>query len=522
MRAAINDALRAVLDLLIVLIGHAFALVHRRRILKYQERQDRLRDQYGVTKDTPIRTYGPAVEASIETFARSEPGTKLAPTTGSSFAPKRFAYPNRRIELVRRTFLVAYARACAALPLRRRSFYVFGALDEDESLAGMLVGEPELPSYLVGLFAPHRAHVHPALRALAKEYGAAATRLWVLTLANPGVAFAADPSALYAFLHELRRNWSACRWLCREFVQNPAAFPADVHRIADRIQSRGASARLAHVAASQKALGLSAFAPSLRVYVCRTGGYVKPFLERIATHLPPDRYRLIPTHSTSTAAIETLPHYEAGKTDFLPIADGVLYEFVTAADDDLPARILAPHQLEPGRMYAMIVSDGYGLVRYQTGDLFRCDGFVRGIPSLHFMRRRGLEHSFAGEELAATQVEAAYAILRADNDFLGDGTHLTCIPSRPTTDAPPHYKLASVATKIQPGSDLAAQFDAALRAQNPAYAAKRDAGLLGPPQLVAMTLRELGERVTSHGTQRGSELRFKFLPLFRRTWEEGL
>ena len=61
---------------------------------------------------------------------------------------------------------------------------------------------------------------------------------------------------------------------------------------------------------------------------------MKPFLDRLAKHLPAPRYKLIPMYSMSTETIETLPNFRGEDVAFLPIAAGVVYEFIeeTALD----------------------------------------------------------------------------------------------------------------------------------------------------------------------------------------------
>ena len=72
----------------------------------------------------------------------------------------------------------------------------------------------------------------------------------------------------------------------------------------------------------------------------------------------------------------------------LPIADGVVYEFIEEQTMDHADNLLDAHQLEPGKLYAMVISDGYGLRRYQTDDLFLCrrNGLCRLAPRSFFGR----------------------------------------------------------------------------------------------------------------------------------------
>ena len=131
---------------------------------------------------------------------------------------------------------------------------------------------------------------------------------------------------------------------------------------------------------------------------------MKPFLDRLANHLPAPRYRLIPMYSMSTETVETETVFRNSGVHFLPLASGVVYEFIKAGGRRALRMCCQPDQLKPGESYAMVVSDGYGLRRYQTGDLFACRGIVNGLPDLAFLRRRALEYSFVGEKVTAEQL----------------------------------------------------------------------------------------------------------------------
>ncbi len=97
--------------------------------------------------------------------------------------------------------------------------------------------------------------------------------------------------------------------LIKDWCEAPKSFPSEVHKIARRLESRGCAERLTQIATSKAPLPLSACAPAVEAYICWTGGYVKPFLDRLATHLPSPRYKLIPMYSMSTETIETLPYF---------------------------------------------------------------------------------------------------------------------------------------------------------------------------------------------------------------------
>jgi hypothetical protein len=480
MRARINDFLRKVIGHCISTAGFLLSCAQERRIRNFK----------------PSR---------VKPDRRSD--GKFAITSGSTGNPKRILYTKERVRAWKFTFIDMFARACRAFRIRRTSLYVFSSFESDESLTSMLLEEVDLPNYVSTLQAPYRVQRHPAIRALAAEYGATAVRLWLLTISNPGVLYSTNPSTISTFFDELTNHWRESSALVRNWCSNRRRFNADVRRIARRLDSIGSKQRLEAIAASDEPVPISLWAPALEAYICWTGGYVKPFLDRLQKYLPSTRYRLIPMYSMSTETLETLSYFENNEVFFLPIAPGVLYEFVDPETDQL----LGPGDLEPGRMYEMIVSDEYGLLSYHTNDLFLCRRKIKGLPDLAFVRRRGLAYSFTGEKLTAEQVSLVFDELRSQYPQVFADNYLTCVPSHEEGTIP-HYKLVVIGDcKLASDFDvLAARCDELLGKVNCEYESKRASGRLGAVSLLAIGTREFAEQFAPHGKW---ESQFKFLPL---------
>jgi hypothetical protein len=500
----VQDGLRFGIGAALTMLGHALEVRHRFRIARFEKTQARLRREYAI-EGAPILEYGPEVKASIEAAARGAP---MAETSGSTAEPKRIAYPPSRVRSAKLAFIDAFARAWAHTPLRRRSLYVFTSITEDRTLTGMMVEEPGLAPFFASLQAPYRVQHHPAMKALAHQYGSAAVRLWVLALSNPGVLYATNPSTLAQFLTELREDHA--RALIRDFVRDEAKFNPAITRIAKRIESRGARARLRSIAASATPLSLLECAPAIEAYVCWTGGYVSPFLSRIEAMLP--GLRRIPMYSMSTETIETLPDFRFGETAFFPLAPGVFYEFIEDGLPDLAEHTRAPHHLETGKSYTMVVSDPYGLVRYQTGDVFRVKRMIGRLPDLHFERRRGLTYSFTGEKLTADQVSLAIDRMRAEDPSLA-GCFFSLVPAE---GEHPNYRLMAIGAALKDPSAIADRFDRALAAINDEYRGKRESGRLGPIVCLPIGIEEFAQQVASTAPRPDWESQIKFLPLYPR------
>jgi hypothetical protein len=199
----------------------------------------------------------------------------------------------------------------------------------------------------------------------------------------------------------------------------------------------------------------------------------------------------------------------------------VCYEFldIGAGPGSAP---LPPADLVPGRRYSMIVSDAYGLRRYDTGDVFLCRGVVRGLPDLAFERRRDLSYSFTGEKVSAEQLSAVFSLLRRDR-VLQPGDVVACVPSHPIDDAMPHYKLLcalmSEGTPDGAMDVIAESADRRLGEMNLEYRAKRESRRIGPIRTISMNVSDLVAVAARHGVAR-PDTQFKLPPLIRRRWEE--
>ena len=485
MRARVNCWLRSVIARGIRVAGVGFSVLLKVRLRRFETNQERLKRKY---KNTNKSTVG-----------------RFAVTSGSGGDPKRIAYTNERLRETKIVFSDMFARACHAFQIERTSLYVFSSFEPDESLTSMLLDEVDLPNYLTTLQAPYRIQRHSAIRALAAEYGATAVRLWIITISNPGVFYSTNPSTLSTFFDDLVHNWRESSELIRNWCKDPKRFNANARKIASRLASTGSEERLQTIATNDTPLPIDVWAPAVEAYFCWTGGYVKPFLDRLQKYLPSPHYRLIPMYSMSTETIETLTYFDHDDLYFVPLAPGVVYEFL---EETAPEHFIKPAALEPGKLYEMIVSDAYGLRRYRTGDLFLSRRKTNNLPDLIFVKRRGLQYSFTGEKLTAEQVSLVFEQLRARYPQVCADRYLTCLPSAETL---PHYKVLLIG-KAQDIDlqEIAKRCDELLRAFNCEYESKRASGRLGPVDLIQTGTREFAERFSAHT---GWESQFKFLPL---------
>jgi hypothetical protein len=238
-------------------------------------------------------------------------------------------------------------------------------------------------------------------------------------------------------------------------------------------------------------------------------------------------------YSMSTETIETVNYFEGDRVRFLAIAPGVLYEFLPESQPDDPSKLLSPWELEQGSVYSLVVSDGYGLLRYQTEDLFECVGHVGDVPDLRFLRRRGITYSFTGEKLTDAQLERAFDGLRRTFPALpAAGMQLTLIPWREAGALLPSYRLVLAHPSSRRPDDLpeldqvARTFETALEQINREFAGKRRTGRLAETIAVTMPYDRLAAhldpktRTEADRAGRVWDTQFKLLPLYRRLWHE--
>ena len=520
-QATLNDCLRALIGVCLRMAGALAEIRHRIRARGHMYSRARLRRRLGIRPETPLTTELPQV--GLPGNRPPAGSASVVYTSGTGGDPKLLVYCRRRLATVRWVFIESFMRVFWMLGVRRTSLYVFGPLEGDESLTGLLLSEKRLPSYLTTLQAPYRMHACPELRRLVEAYGVAAVRLWTLALSNPGVLYSTNPSTMSAFLDRLDSDWERCSALARDCVLNPERVGSLALTVTRRLGSRGYAERLEAIATSRTSVPITVWAPAASVYICWTGGYVVPFLDRLAKHLPAGRFRLVPMYSMSTETIATVPDFRAADLAFLPMAPGIYYEFLVPDSPREPRRLLSPEQLALGASYELVVSHSHGLRRYCTEDVFKVERFVGKLPDLRFERRRGLTYSFTGEKLTGEQALLAYARLRTAFPELSDDYALTCFPSQQPAASLPHYRLVIVHSDpwdIGPLRALAERFDAFLGELNLEYRAKRESGRLGGVRLERLDLPALRARLPDGGAA-GLDSQFKFLPLYPRLWESS-
>ena len=222
-----------------------------------------------------------------------------------------------------------------------------------------------------------------------------------MLLNSPGAIYATNPSTLAVFFADLEKNLNFYQDMCRDFIDGNKVFSgiSDSKAWRKLIAGLGRNQyadRIHSFSTWQGPLDFQQLCPDLKGFICWDGGYVTGFLEKVYRFLPPNKFVHIPMFSMSTETIQTEMLVRRSDFHFLPTGEKILYEFIEEGNEDREEFIVDAMDLKVGHNYTMIVSDPWGLERYQTQDVFRCVGKVHGAPDLKFIKRRGLSYSFTG------------------------------------------------------------------------------------------------------------------------------
>ena len=199
-----------------------------------------------------------------------------------------------------------------------------------------------------------------------------------------------------------------------------------------------------------------------------------PYRQQYDSIIEPERMRYLETYNASEGffAVQDTP---AGRSMLLLLDVGVYYEFVPLDQIDMPhPRALTAWQVEPGGVYALIISACNGLWRYAIGDTVRVDS----VEPLR-ITIAGRTHSYInafGEELMVHNADAAIAATCSKMHCAV--ANYTAAPVFATSASKGcHQWLIEWATKPVSVEEFAAELDRQLCAVNSDYQAKRSGSI---------------------------------------------
>lgn len=252
--------------------------------------------------------------------------------------------------------------------------------------------------------------------------------------------------------------------------------------------------------------------PSLSLYTCWLSASAGLYAAKLDAVFP--GVAKLPFMSCGTEGVTTIPVDDSLHSQ--PLAVGqAFFEFVPAdvplgelVERGEPVETLLFDQVEPDRDYHLIMTQGNGLYRLWTGDIYHVDRIVDGTPWVHFVHRAGIFHSFTGEKITESQVTQAIERGLAAHG-LGTGLYMC----GPHWGEPPHYIVVTEAPEPSPALDLSlsAAVDTALHDINIEYASKRDSGRLGALEVVTVPHDAITAYIESR-RQAGNATQYKYKP----------
>ncbi len=220
--------------------------------------------------------------------------------------------------------------------------------------------------------------------------------------------------------------------------------------------------------------------PELSLAICWRSPMLEPYLRLLGPHFG-QRVAGRDYMMMASEGIMGVPLRDGGSGGVCGVGLH-FYEFVPEDEIERPnPTVLLPHQVEVGKTYVLILTNGSGLYRYNIGDVVRIAGFERKAPIIEFLHRAGRTCSLTGEKLTESQVtEAVEDAAREVN---------LCVEAFTVAPAPegfPRYVAYLELREEALGEALSAfpkAFDAALDRHNIEYGSKRGSQRLAAPEL---------------------------------------
>jgi hypothetical protein len=217
-----------------------------------------------------------------------------------------------------------------------------------------------------------------------------------------------NPTFLTLLLEPLPEWWPR---LAADIAQGtltpPAALAAPLHAQLCRA-NRPHPRRAAEIDAAFRAGGTPGAVhtrlwPRLRLISCWADAHAAPAVPALARLFP--QAHIQPKGLLATEGCVSLPL--AGQAGMPLAVRSHFFEFLPAGAEPGDMRPLLAHELQPGARYAVILTNGGGLYRYQLHDLVEVTGYLHACPLLRFVGKAGHISDRRGEKLHEQHVRHA-------------------------------------------------------------------------------------------------------------------
>lgn len=410
----------------------------------------------------------------VETTGGSTSGAKVIPYTQAGLDAYWHAIRAWLADLTRRRNLHQGRIYFALSPVGRSASERIGVLP---------VGSPKRFAYF-GSAAPHLAEISiaPAELSAVADFDAwcFATCLHLLCARDLTLIWVWSPTYLTELVRAMMRLKPAL--LAAIASGKPVPHEAALSRVPFPPPDPARAAELEALISGDR-IDARAVWPQLDTISCWMDASSAPFATELQKLFPGVWFQAKGLMSTEGAV--TVPLGE-GPGSPLALKSG-FFEFVEGE------RVLPPWALEHGHTYRVILSNRFGLYRYDTADLVEVVGFTGDTPRLMFKGRVGLATDLCGEKLTEEFVlscmQAAY-----------EGPPIFAILA-PAPAPHPHYVLYGDDDRRI--AQFAERLEARLR-RNPQYAYARHLGQLSP--LEVRIADRLFERYREWATSSGRSI----------------
>jgi hypothetical protein len=457
---------------------------------------DKLRSLEDYRRAVPISTYdsiAELVERTVQTgeqgLLTGEPIKRFFLTSGSTSRAKYIPVTNRFVRNKSRTFGIYWSLVFESHPAAHAGRMVTNFSDSGKAVlsAGGLPCSSE-SAYWAGVTRATQLREQPLIPKSVAQIGDSDSRYYAIARILLEEQFAVI----------MTLNPSTILLLFQKVAQYAEELVADIERggigharglsITDEVRAYvagrypGNAARAAELRVLQgPGPGLLAHRiwPRLALAICWRSPMLAPYIELLAPHFEGVAQRdYILMASEGVMAVPV----ESGRSGGALVIGANLYEFVPEDEIESPSpTVLSPHELEVGRTYVLILSNGAGLYRYNIGDVIRVVRFEQRTPVIEFLHRAGSTCSLTGEKLTEDQVTAAVSDVAEQLGLAVESFTLA-----PAKRGFPHY-VAMVELQREADRSVLAEFsqrlDEALEQHNMEYGSKRSSQRLAAPEL---------------------------------------
>lgn len=144
--------------------------------------------------------------------------------------------------------------------------------------------------------------------------------------------------------------------------------------------------------------------PGLRVLVCWQGGNMSYYLRELQEAFGVTRCFEFPI--SASEGVFALPHRPDVPGGALAVTSHFL-EFLPENEDTSGGETLRADQLQMGREYGVVMTNGGGLYRYDMEDIVRVTSFLGATPVIEFVSKRGRRISISNERITELDVTCA-------------------------------------------------------------------------------------------------------------------